>query len=73
VYPNPASETIIVETSEVVKEIEIFDLTGRRVLGVSPTSNRTVINTIELPQGTYNLKCTNNTGVSSTYQLMIIK
>lgn len=51
VYPNPATDYVIVETCHgaSVQRVEIYDITGHKVL----SSTSTEINIGELPQGVY--------------------
>ncbi len=51
VYPNPATDYVIVETCHgaSVQRVEIYDITGHKVL----SSTSTEINISELPQGVY--------------------
>jgi hypothetical protein len=38
VYPNPTRETVTIEASTLMNEIEFFDINGRRVLRLEPTA-----------------------------------
>jgi hypothetical protein len=56
VYPNPAKHSITIESSfeqKAVTTIEIFDITGKRVLSWSATGNVTEIDVSSLKQGYY--------------------
>ena len=52
VYPNPFSEELVVR-SEGLDEIKVYNLVGKLVLSIDVISDRTVINTKELPKGFY--------------------
>ena len=53
IYPNPASEFINVKTSAQINRIELFDITGKKVLATTQKEN---IKINHLPIGVYLLK-----------------
>jgi len=65
VYPNPTSGTINIEmtNSAAIKNVEIFNTIGMRVMQVSNAGN---INVAALPAGTYFLNVTTANGVSAS-------
>lgn len=56
VYPNPATTSLFVDvTGEITDRYQaiIFDYTGRQVMDVLISENRTCLNTSDLPSGLY--------------------
>ncbi|MCG2417703.1 T9SS type A sorting domain-containing protein [Aequorivita sp. F47161] len=53
VYPNPASDKVLVEANLPIEKIEIFDLLGRKVVGNAPLSTNTELNITSLKTGMY--------------------
>jgi len=62
-YPNPVEDILHIETTETVRQIEIFNLQGILVMVVE--GNATSINVSSLPAGTYMIRLTTETGVST--------
>lgn len=54
VYPNPATDFIIIDSKEKIGKVQIFDIAGRLVLTTSGNANRIDIH--QLKPGTYILK-----------------
>ena len=61
IYPNPFSEYL---TIPLDGELEILDLTGRKILGTSVTAGK--FNTTFLPQGMYLIRFTNDQSMVKT-------
>ncbi|MDL2313070.1 T9SS type A sorting domain-containing protein [Bacteroidales bacterium OttesenSCG-928-B11] len=57
-FPNPAQSTITISTTETIRNIELYNLSGQ-LLG---TYNQTVINVSHLPAGVYFVKITMENG-----------
>ena len=53
IYPNPADETIIVESVSAINEFIVFDGLGRKVKTIAGTESKTVISISELSKGHY--------------------
>jgi len=62
VYPNPTSETIVIETTEEIIGIECFDMNGRSV-SVDWINNKMDVTNIQ--SGTYLLQITTVSGAAS--------
>lgn len=65
------NETIEVKCSEVLTEVQIFDITGRLVLTQTVNEESTVAIPFAKPQGVYMVKGTTNEGVEMTQKLII--
>lgn len=52
IFPNPASDVIFIDQDGKVAQIEMFDLTGKRVVNTSVNGDET-ISVSHLPTGTY--------------------
>lgn len=59
-YPNPASQTIALSTSEILTGVEIYNVMGQRVLSV--LGSVTQLDVTTLPAGTYYLNAITNSG-----------
>ncbi|MGJ8667773.1 MAG: T9SS type A sorting domain-containing protein [Patiriisocius sp.] len=53
VYPNPAKNTLFVQNSSQIEEIEIYSITGKKVFEAKPKSNNTTIEVSSLTNGMY--------------------
>jgi hypothetical protein len=69
IYPNPSSDYITIETSQPCK-IEIYDITGHKVLTTTTDENRTEVNIAPLNPGLYLIKCTTGSGVASVQKFV---
>jgi hypothetical protein len=58
VYPNPSNGMFNVNLSafETIRSIEVYDLTGKRVMEIYPNSNQTMLDLSNLAGGIYTLK-----------------
>lgn len=71
VYPNPATEYLIIETgSENINEVEILDVSGRTVLRKSMSGQKTQMDIHHLQKGTYVLSLK---GEGGTHSQLIMK
>ncbi|MEH6763952.1 MAG: T9SS type A sorting domain-containing protein [Aequorivita antarctica] len=52
-YPNPTSNKIFVEANSQIEKVEVYDVLGRKVLDVSPLSEKTELNMGSLKTGMY--------------------
>jgi Secretion system C-terminal sorting domain len=55
-YPNPATDYVWVEISEVVSELFIADNSGKIIQRLQPTSKLTRLDLTDYPTGVYHLK-----------------
>jgi len=72
VYPNPASETVVIESSEN-GTVQVVDLSGRELLLQTSiyANQKQVLNTQNLPNGIYLLKISNEQKLLSTKKIVI--
>jgi len=73
VYPNPTNNTLnIYSTTSFISEINIFNLTGQKVLSVNNLNfQHYTINNITLPKGIYIVNVTNSNLNSQNIKLII--
>ena len=63
VYPNPTSNWLTIETTDlIIENIEIFDLTGRKVLEKHQLNNRNQLNVSQLNSSLYIINIQTNKG-----------
>ena len=72
VYPNPASDKIIVESPLPVRQCEIFSLDGKPVYSASNCGEKLEINTKNWSSGTYIIYLTTDTFVEAKRLITII-
>lgn len=53
VYPNPAQEKVVFEHTTVVQSIEIVDLTGKKVMEITPATRTVEVDVSTLNSGVY--------------------
>jgi thiol-disulfide isomerase/thioredoxin len=56
VYPNPASEQVLITANEKINEISVHSITGQTVLVLHPGTNQTQILTSAFSSGMYSVK-----------------
>ena len=64
-HPNPANTTLTVESDSPVREITIYDLTGRTMMTVENCSSPANVNVVPLPAGIYLLRAVTDNGVKT--------
>jgi hypothetical protein len=62
VYPNPATTTLKISTTEVIDQLVIVSLAGEIIMDVTPIDN--TLNISQLPTGVYLLKCYTKQGIA---------
>lgn len=62
IYPNPTNNTLHIESSEMIKQIEVFNLQGQRVLAAGSEIS---IDVSALANGIYLLQVTTEAGVKT--------
>jgi hypothetical protein len=61
IYPNPATSQITLQTTEIIKQISIFNLSGQIV----QTENKNIFSVENLPAGVYILQVQTESGISN--------
>ncbi len=70
VYPNPTSDVLNVELSNTNNvKIELADITGKNILTVVPSTNKTSLNLNDFKNGVYFVKIINNNS-SKVYRIV---
>ncbi|MBS1690187.1 MAG: T9SS type A sorting domain-containing protein, partial [Bacteroidetes bacterium] len=62
IYPNPMSNTLVIQHAAPGTQLTLFNLMGEQVYRCIITSTTQQINTAQLPRGTYLLQLRNNNG-----------
>lgn len=63
VYPNPVQGTLYINTNSTeLKTVEVYDLTGKKLISVTSTDAEIAVNSHELSNGVYLLKIQSATG-----------
>lgn len=70
VFPNPSSSTWNISTSESIKSVHLYNITGRLVQEVNVNANEAVINTDGLSSGVYLAKVLNEFNQTKTIKLI---
>ena len=63
-YPNPASDQLTIE-AEGLRQVEVYDLTGKKVLSASTTQDKLPIDMTSLNTGIYLVRMITEQGVST--------
>ena len=65
IYPNPVNDKLIVEAAETISNVEIYNLTGAKVLVQECNSDKIEIEVSELQSGIYFIKMTTGNGTET--------
>ena len=60
IYPNPATDTLIIDSKADIENVRISDLSGKKIMDVDLKSNNGSIDVSKLKVGTYLLSATSN-------------
>lgn len=69
VYPNPVNDFLTVKTQEIVENIAIFDLLGKKVIDINPNTISPVVDMSNLNSGMYFANITIN-GITQTVKVI---
>lgn len=58
IYPNPSKDKISVSSDSFITKIELFDLSGKKIIEKKNNSNETSLNISQLTKGTYFIQIT---------------
>jgi hypothetical protein len=53
VFPNPASDFVTISSDQIIKEINFYDLSGKKIKSVSANATRLSISSQDLTPGLY--------------------
>lgn len=53
VYPNPSSAEVTIAAPSAINEIAVYNMTGERIISITPVTNTVQINIAHLPAGYY--------------------
>jgi Secretion system C-terminal sorting domain len=75
IYPNPATNEIVIEDLQEAKSIRIFDVTGnfKEQINVGEQSTMLKVNTSKYTNGMYLIQIQNNVGEVTTQKVQILK
>ena len=57
-YPNPVNDKLTIKATEAIERLEVFSITGAKVLGMTSHNETLEINTANLPAGIYVIRMT---------------
>ncbi len=70
IYPNPSNGSFVIELANgSQKQIDVIDLTGRVVLSITSTEDRTALNISDLPNAVYYVRLRSN-NETSTFKIV---
>lgn len=52
-YPNPARDYVLVSGTAVIRQVNLFDISGRLVSTTVATGSQAKVSTVGLPKGIY--------------------
>lgn len=70
VYPNPAFNKVTIENKEIVSSISIYNVTGKLIKSIVPSSLVTSVDISELTKGVYMIQVTDKKGNTSAKKLL---
>lgn len=70
IYPVPAKEVVHIESSNTLKIISLFDVSGSKILDVNANDNRATLNIAHLNSGIYFLKITDEKGFNTVSKVI---
>ncbi|SMC32476.1 T9SS type A sorting domain-containing protein [Moheibacter sediminis] len=66
IYPNPAESQLNIESKEIIKSVEIFNLSGQKI----GSTKQNMVNVSSLPKGTYIIKVSTVNGNVNTQKFI---
>jgi len=63
IYPNPAADHLIIQSSSVISKIQVLDSTGTMIMEVYPAMAESFLQTNELARGIYLIKIYSDEGM----------
>ncbi len=63
IFPNPVSDKLMIEATEAIDHIEVFNIAGAVVFSQKNCTDKVEINTTDLPAGTYVIRMTTQNAI----------
>lgn len=75
IYPNPANTSAFIQSDQIIKRVEIYNLSGQSLLHQEISSNGKEVNLdlSVLEQGTYMFKIASDNGFTTMRQVQVLK
>lgn len=70
VYPNPVTDQLIIESKEIVGEIEIYNLAGQKLMSTAMKALNGEVDVQNLPAGTYLIKLISEGKITETHKFI---
>lgn len=61
IYPNPTTDFLYIDTREIVKDFEVFNINGKKI-NLNISENK-ILNVVSLQSGNYIIKCKTKNGI----------
>lgn len=71
VYPNPAKNTLTVESKQNLSEVWLMDMLGKRLRGFYSVGAKWQTEVSDLPSGIYLVRCIKENGHISTRKVVV--
>lgn len=71
-FPNPATNQLNIEATELIESIEVYDLIGKMIMQQFPIQNQTVLN-FNIHEGIYLVKVKQKNSVASIHKITVTK
>lgn len=71
IYPNPASEKLVLSNAEQISKVSVYDMSGRKRINAEGKSSNEV-NLSSLPDGRYIVEIVDRNGVPHTKSLVVV-
>lgn len=66
IYPNPCSDALHISSSKNMRQVQLFDLSGRMISNTAVAEQETLLNVSHLSSGVYFIKIISNDNTTST-------
>lgn len=66
IYPNPTNDQLIVVSLDLLSQVDVFDIAGKKIFSVIPTTNQVMIDLSNCEKGMYVIQLTQNGNVTNS-------
>jgi len=73
IYPNPASNFIIINNNNLIENISIYTIQGQKLIDINAYLNHTQVNTSKLTSGIYFIKVKDDLGKTFSQKIVVKK